>query len=76
MYTYERLYRLCGENSNESDIAHYLLKNSSSIARLSVKKIKEDIIKKDNKTKSVPEEHFFRLLTKCQQSLFLSKYGI
>ncbi|MFR3207780.1 MAG: hypothetical protein ACLTOL_02725 [Thomasclavelia ramosa] len=43
MYTYERLYRLCGENSNESDIAHYLLKNSSSIARLSVKKIKEDL---------------------------------
>ena len=31
-----------------------------------IKKIKEDIIKKDNKTKSVPEEHFFRLLTKCQ----------
>ena len=50
--------------------------NDNTKEILGVKKIKEDIIKKDNKTKSVPEEHFFRLLTKCQQSLFLSKYGI
>ena len=50
--------------------------NDNTKEILGVKKIKEDIIKNDNKTKSVPEEHFFRLLTKCQQSLFLSKYGI
>lgn len=43
MYTYDRLYKLCSENSSESDIAHYLLKNSSHINRLSIKKIREDL---------------------------------
>lgn len=43
MYTYERLLKLYGQESNHSDIARYLLMNISSLNYLNVKKAVEDL---------------------------------
>ncbi|MCD7840820.1 MAG: hypothetical protein LUG46_09370 [Erysipelotrichaceae bacterium] len=39
MYTYERLFKLCGEYSNDSVIAQYLLKNYDSLSQMKSKDI-------------------------------------
>lgn len=43
MYTYERLLKLCGQESNYSDIARYLLMHMNSLNHLKVKKVVEEL---------------------------------
>lgn len=43
MYTYERLLKLCGEESTDSHIARYLLSHLSSLKYLSMKNVIKDI---------------------------------
>lgn len=43
MYTYEKLYRLCSQDSSDSDIAHYLLKHLGSLRQLTIKKVIDEV---------------------------------
>ena len=43
MYTYERLCKLCNEESSDSDIAHYLLTHLDSLNHLTISKLIESV---------------------------------